>query len=119
MILTVDQQVAVNVVYRDADGNEARVDGDPVWTVADPTVAEFVPGATAFEGIVRALGPIGTTQVSVRADADLGDGVRELIGTLDIETVAGEAVVANVQAGQPEAQPEPAPAPTDPTTPAA
>ena len=43
-------------------------------------------------------------QISVSADADLGDGVRTLTGTLDLEIVSGEAVTLSVIAGTPREQ---------------
>lgn len=106
-VLTPTQQVIVQVAYFDDRGNSARIDGEPTWSVSDPTVAEVVVGAdNPFVAVVKALGPIGVAQVVVRADADLDEGeVRELIGTLDIEVVAGEAMVATVVAGVPSEQP--------------
>ena len=43
-------------------------------------------------------------QISVSADADLGDGVRTLTGFLDLEIVSGEAVSLGVIAGAPREQ---------------
>jgi hypothetical protein len=45
-----------------ADGKPARVDGDPVWGVSDPAVAELVDTSSAFSKKVRAIGP-GTCEV--------------------------------------------------------
>lgn len=42
--------------------------------------------------VVGATGTIGQVQIVARADADLGTGVRELLTTMDVEVVAGEAV---------------------------
>ena len=46
-----------------------------------------------------------TKQVNVKADADLGEGVTEIIGTLDVEVQAGAAVSMTVNAGTPTEQP--------------
>lgn len=104
LILTPTQQSNLSVEYVDANGNLALVDGDPVWSVSDPTVAEIVPGPTPFEVTVRATGVTGTTQVSVIADADLGDGLNELIEVLDVTVGAGEAVNANITTAAPTEQ---------------
>jgi hypothetical protein len=40
----------------------------------------------------------------VSADADLGDGIRTLTGTLDLEIVSGEAVSLGIIAGAPREQ---------------
>ena len=46
---------------------------------------------------------LGRTQVSAKADADLGEGVRELLTVCDIMIVAGEAVAGSIQpAGEQE-----------------
>ena len=46
---------------------------------------------------------LGRTQVSAKADADLGEGVRELLTICDIMIVAGEAVAGSIQpAGEQE-----------------
>jgi hypothetical protein len=50
---------------------------------------------------IDAVGPLGNFQVTVTVDADLGEGVKPLIGILDVEVVASEAVVVNFQAGTP------------------
>jgi hypothetical protein len=115
--LTVTQQSALTVAYVDAAGNPAIVDGDPVWSVTDPAIVELTAGATPFEIVARATGVIGTAQVSVTADADLGEGVRSLVTTLDVTVVAGEAVAGNISTAPAEEQPapvDPAEAPTGP-----
>lgn len=39
---------------------------------------------------------LGTAQISATADADLGDGTRSLVCTLDVTVVAGEAVAGTI-----------------------
>ena len=51
---------------------------------------------------VTAVGPLGIGQVLLKADADLGEGVKEITGLLDVEVIASEATVAIVAAGAPE-----------------
>lgn len=101
-ILADTKKVPVSVAFIDAAGNPARVDGVPVWSSSDPSVVTIdgvsEDGMSAF---AVAVGPLGTAQVSVAADADLGEGIRALTGVLDIEVQASEAVSANVAAGEP------------------
>jgi hypothetical protein len=40
--------------------------------------------------------------VNVKADADLGEGVEEIAGAIDIEVKAGKAVNLGIDAGAPE-----------------
>lgn len=104
LILTVDQKVPVSVSFADRNGNPAQVQGAPVWAVSDANVLSVTASEDGMSAVVDTVGALGTAQVSVSADADLGDGVKTLVGTLDIEVHAGEAVVANVAAGAPVAK---------------
>jgi len=100
--MTVTQMVQCAVAYVDAGGNPAQVQGAPVWTSSDDTVVKVDVKSDGMKAIVYAAGKTGTAQVKVVADADLGDGVTELIGLLEMEIVAGQAVAANITAGAPE-----------------
>lgn len=104
LILTDVQKVGLSVSFVTAKGNPAAVDGLPVWSVSDATVLSVVPAADGLSAEVVAVGPLGTSQVSVTADADLGEGVRALIGTLDVSVVASEAASIVINAGVPAAQ---------------
>ena len=95
--LPVDKQVTMKVSYVDAHGNPAKVDGDVEWTSSDDTIAKVVPGAAmSFKATVQAAGKVGTAQITVSADADLGAGVKELVTLMDVTTVAGEAVAGTI-----------------------
>lgn len=97
--MTVDHFFNATIQPVDNFGNAARVDGVPVWGVSDENILEVVPAADGLSADVLAKGAIGTAQVTVSADADLGDGVRELTGLLDVEVLAGEAVSLTIAAG--------------------
>jgi hypothetical protein len=105
IILTDEQQVALSVAFKTAKGNAAVVDGAPVWRSSNEAVLAVTPSSDGLSAKVVAVGPLGTAQVSVEADADLGAGTRLITGTLDVEVRASEAVVADIAAGAPEAQP--------------
>jgi hypothetical protein len=50
-----------------------------------------------------ATNDIGDVQVTATADADLGDGIREIITLLDLNVVSGEAVAGTINViGTPE-----------------
>lgn len=104
LILSDSQKFDATVGFVDKKGQPAKVDGVPSWTVSDPTILSVEPAADGMSATVKAIGPLGTSQVSVTADADLGEGVRNVVGTLDVEVVAGEAVAANINAGAPVEQ---------------
>jgi len=93
-----------------ADGKPARVDGDPVWGVSDPAVAELVDTSSAFSKKVRAIGP-GTCEVTCTADADLGEGIRELVLRAAFVVPEPEATGGEMAVGDEEVPPAPEPDP--------
>jgi hypothetical protein len=103
-----DKQVTLKVEFLDAKGNHAVVDSDPIWSSSDTNVAVVTvsPGNPYLANLSG--GPaIGTAQVIVKADADLGEGVREVMCTLDVEIVGGEAVVGTISPASEPAPPSP------------
>lgn len=116
--LPVEYSVLLQVAYVDAKGNPAKVDGDVSWTSSDASmIAIKVDPADSTVCRIWAVGTAGQAQVTASADADLGDGVRELITLCDIEVVAGEAVAGTIQPlgnpdpPHPDQQPVPRPEP--------
>lgn len=112
LTLTDTQKCALSLDIRTAAGNPAQIDGAPVWAVSDPAVLEVtVDTEDPKKATVRAVGPLGVGQVTVKVDADLGEGVREITGILDVTVLAGSATVVLVASGTPEEQNPPAPTP--------
>jgi hypothetical protein len=101
LVLTDLQQVELSVAPVNAVGNPAPVDGEPVWAVSDPTVLTLQIASDGFSALAVTTGKLGTCQVSVSADADLGPGVTTLTGTLDIEVKASQAVNLGMTVGTP------------------
>jgi hypothetical protein len=109
IVLTATQQVSLSISVVDRKGNPARVDGVPTWSVSDATVLTVEPasdgiGSDGMVALVKAVGTLGTAQVRVTADADLGEGVTPLVGVLDVEVLAAQAVAVSIAAGTPEEQ---------------
>jgi hypothetical protein len=110
-----DKQVRLQIQYVDANNNPAVVDGLVSWESSDEEIAavevlEATPqDETIPEGGVVMLVPgtkVGNAQVSAKADADLGEGMRELVTLLDITVVGGEAVAGTITpVGEPEDKP--------------
>jgi hypothetical protein len=117
--LPVDHTVKMQVAYVDARGNPATIDGAVSWESSDVSI--IVVGVDPNDStICRAtpVGSIGQVQISATCDADLGDGVRELITLCEIEVVGGEAVSGTIQplgdqqpVGHPDQEPIPHPEP--------
>ena len=102
--LPADHTVLMQISYVDASGNPATVDSEVQWTSSDEALLtlEVDPGDGK---VCRAMpvGGVGQVQVSATCDADIGEGVRELITLCDIEIVGGEAVTGSIQPlGEPE-----------------
>jgi hypothetical protein len=88
-----DKVANLSVQYVDSKGNPADVDGDVVWSSSneevcgvevndsDSKVARLVPGDQ-----------VGQVQITATADADMGEGVRNISCFIDVEVIAGEAV---------------------------
>jgi hypothetical protein len=112
LVLPDDKKVGLSVHPVDAKGNPAQLQGDPTWSVADPTIATITPVPTEGTSYRADLlpGKLGTTQVNVSGDADLGEGVTTITGLLDVQVVAGQAVSLEIEAGTPE-PPGPTPRP--------
>jgi hypothetical protein len=102
MILTDLQKVKVSIAPVDAKGNPAKVDGIPTWESSDIALLTVIPADDGMSAYAFATGPLGTAQISVQVDADLGEGVKLLVGTLDIEIIASDAVSLSIAAGTPE-----------------
>lgn len=102
LTLTDSQKCALALELRSAAGNPAKADGVPVWTVSNEEALGLTVSEDGLSATVAAKGPVGQGQVVVKVDADLGAGVREITGLLDVEVVAGEATVVLVAAGAPE-----------------
>jgi hypothetical protein len=103
LVLTDTQKVALSIAPVDAAGNPAAVE-EVTWEVSDSAVLTLAVAEDGLSAEVVTTGALGTAQVSVKADALIGEGVEELTGLLDIEVVADKAVSLGVTAGTPESR---------------
>ena len=122
--LPADKQVQLKISYKDKNGNPASIDGAVTWESSDTGIARLEPVASPQpDNATVMLVPgtqIGNCQVSAKADADLGSGVRELVTLLDVTVVGGEAVTGTIEpVGEAVPVPEGAAAPGAPSEPAA
>ncbi len=102
LVLTDIQKVKLSISPKSAAGNPAPVDGVPSWSVSDASVASIVVADDGLSAEVLTTGVLGFVQVTVDADADLGEGVETITGVLDIEVKASAAVTLDIGAGAPE-----------------
>lgn len=102
LILTDEQKCGLAVAFTTQAGNPATVDGVPAWSVSDATVLTLEVAPDGLSAVITTAGPLGTAQVSVSADADLGEGIETITGVLDVEVRAARAVTVGISAGTPE-----------------
>jgi len=103
LILPNDQKVTASIQPVDSKGNPAQIQGPAQWSssndniaslqniAADGLSADVIPGAT-----------LGTCQINVQGDADLGTGVTTITGVLDVQVVAGAAVGFTITTSPPQ-----------------
>lgn len=101
-LLTDVQKLPLAVSFVTAAGNPAVVDGKPVWASSAPELVTVEPSVDGLSAVVTSVGPLGFSQISVRADAKLGEDIEEIIGVLDIEVVPSQAANVVITAGVPE-----------------
>ena len=95
--MPIDHYVDVQVSYVDAGGNPASVDGVVSWSSSDDSVVALETDRDdSTKCRVTSLLLVGQVQVKATADADLGDGVRNISTLMDVEVIAGEAVAGTI-----------------------
>lgn len=103
-ILADDEMISMTVEPRNANGNVAPIDGVVSWSVSDTEIAtiEFPDMSDSRTARLVTTGrKTGTIQVTVSADADLGDGVRPIQSVQNFEVRPGEAIGLGVTLGTP------------------
>ena len=92
------------VVWKDSQGQPAKVDGKTSWASSDDTIlmVEALAESDTTQAKVTSLGPIGHAQVQASADADLGDGVKRVTSILDVDVIGGEASGGDISLTPPQ-----------------
>lgn len=102
--LTTTQKLVASITPVDAKGNPAKVQAGSVeWASSDPTVLTVTEQTDENSADVIAVA-VGTAQVQVTADADLGDGVVTISGVADVEVIAAQATGFSIALGTPVEQ---------------
>ena len=77
------------------------VEGAPVWSTDRPDLVTVTAAADGMSAVIAPVGPLGSAQISVDADADLGAGVTTLTTLGSVEVIAGTAVAGVMNFGEP------------------
>jgi hypothetical protein len=106
--MTNTQRKRVHFKVKNRRGGPAKFDGTPEWFSDNSDVLRLEPAADGMSCYVYAVGPLTDTPVNVtmRADADLGAGVRPILGTIAFEITAGEAALIELQDDPAEEEPD-------------
>lgn len=99
--LTNEQKVKVTLAPTTASGKPAKIDGIPSWTVesGDATVDVAEDGLSAY--IISGEAE-GASTVRLVADADLGEGVRNIEEVIDVTVTGAEASALGLTVGTAE-----------------
>lgn len=99
--ITNEQKVKATVAPKTASGKPAKIDGTPTWTVVtgEATIEESEDGLSAF--LISGDTP-GFSEIAVKADADIGEGVEEISQLILLTVEGAKATALGVTLGQPE-----------------
>lgn len=101
--MTIEQKIPFTVAYTTAAGKPAIVDGSPVTTVSDATLAHVDGAVDGMSGFIIADG-VGDIVVTVTADADMGGGVMPIVVTDTLSIIAAGAAAGTFGFGTPIAK---------------
>lgn len=105
LVLTDTQQILLSIDPKTRAGNPANVE-NVVWGSSDPNVITITPATDGLSATAATTGTLGTVQITVTADADLGAGVEEITGVQEIQVLAGKAVSLGITGGSVTERPE-------------
>lgn len=109
MTITDSQQVVATIKPVNKRGQPAPVQpGSVLWT--GPSFVAITPAPDGLSATIVAMG-IGSGELSVSADADLGEGVVTISGTVPFEVIPSQATSVGFEFGTPTEQTEPGPLP--------
>lgn len=98
--ITNEQKINVTITPVTAAGKPAKLDGTPTWEVISGSSTLVVAADGLSADLVSADDP-GDTQILVKADADLGQGVVEVSDTIALTVEGALATSLGLAAGQP------------------
>lgn len=98
--ITNEQLIPVTLTPKTDSGKPAKLDGIPTWTVlsGESTVTVSADGLSAT--LTSSDNP-GDTEILVKGDADLGEGVEEVSDTIHLTVAGANAKNLGLSAGSP------------------
>ena len=101
--ITNEQKVNVTISPVTATGKPAKLDGVPTWEVTTGASTIVVAEDGLSADLVSSDDP-GDTQILVKADANLGEGVEEISDIITLSVSGSNAANLGLKAGEPVAK---------------
>ncbi len=102
--ITNEQQVRVTLSPKTDSGKPAKVDGAPSWTTISGN-SQVVVADDGLSALFVSSDDPGDTEVIIKADADLGEGVEEISEIIKLSVVGATAKNLGITVGTPEQKP--------------
>ncbi len=102
--ITNEQQIPVALKPVTATGKPAKLDGSAAFTVLSGN-STVIPGDDGLSALLVSSDDAGVTVISVKADADLGEGVEEISDVINLTVTSATAANLGLTAGTPEPKP--------------
>ncbi len=99
--LTNEQKVTVTLTPKTDAGKPAKLDGKPSWSIVDG-LSTVVPSEDGMSAVITSADDPGDTQILVKADADIGEGIEEISDVLKVSVVGAAAKNLGITVGTPE-----------------
>ena len=98
--ITNEQQVPVTLTPKTDTGKPAKLDGSPSWSVISGNSQVVVAENGLSADLVSSDDP-GDTEILIKADADLGEGVEEISDTILLHVIGATAKNLGISIGTP------------------
>lgn len=82
---------------KDDFGNEAPLDGAPVWSLSNPELGSLEVAADGMSAKAMTNGKAGKLDVIADGDAKIGEGEVRIVGKAEIEVLPSEARVIELE----------------------
>lgn len=97
---TTGSALAATVQWQTAQGRPTPVDGATAWAVEPADMATVTPNGDGRTAAILVGNTVGQFTVTATADADRGDGVRQISASAVVDVIEGEAVAGVLFVGE-------------------
>jgi len=99
--ITNEQKVKATLTPVTETGKPAKLDGSPSWAVVSGNSQVVVSDDGLSADLISSDDP-GETQILIKADADIGDGVEEISDVITLTVIGATAKNLGISLGTPE-----------------